>query len=431
MRTVLISAALFGLILAMATPASASVPAGTRIPWQGNAWFLQGANVPWFNWPCDFGCNAKGGVSAPAVTSALKAKFQQAQASGLHTIRWWTFEGDAWQINRDASGTPTGINPAVYADFDAALQLAQTYDLYFDFVLFSSPTAVPRSWLTDPRQRAQLASVLGGLFAHYKDNARVMTWEVFNEPEWDIMNARIDAAPVQATVRAVADAVHANSSAYVTVGGGPMSKLPLWVGQHLDYYQVHWYDVQTGDDCARCTDYATVRRRYNLDAPLVIGEFYAPSSVDAGQRLADLYAKGYAGAWPWSLFADHTGDRFSVDLAAEKAFSAQHGDLGPAGAGGAPPPRPPASPAPGGVDFVLGFADFRARVGDVMGDPTENEHGNQANCDTQQLTTTGLAFWRCSTNTMTFAALPDGLHHWAVVGGQIVEWVGPSPDPPA
>src|SRR3989442_14849543 len=109
--------------------AMAAVPAGTRIVWQGTDWYLLGANVPWFNWPCDFGCNAKGGVSAPDVSAALKAKFQQAQASGLHAIRWWVFEGDAWQINRDASGAPTGVNPAVYADFYVALQLAQTYDL--------------------------------------------------------------------------------------------------------------------------------------------------------------------------------------------------------------------------------------------------------------------------------------------------------------
>jgi hypothetical protein len=419
-------------LAATSSSAAAAVPAGNRIPWQGKSWYFHGANVPWFNWPCDFGCNAKGGVSAPDVSAALKAKFLQAQTSGLHAIRWWVFEGDAWQITRDAAGGATGVNPAVYADFDAALKLAETYDLYYDFVLFSAPTAIPRSWLTDTPHREQVAAALGPLFAHYKDNPRVMTWEVFNEPEWDIMNAKIDAAAVQATVRLIADSVHANSNAYVTVGGALMSQLPLMVGQHLDYYQVHWYDVMKGADCARCTDYETVRSRYNLDRPLVIGELYAPSTTDAGQRFADLYAKGYAGAWPWSLFADHTGDKFSVDLSAAEAFSKQHGDLGPVGVGGqAPPPPPSPAPGPGGAAFVLGFADFRARLGDTMGDPVESEHGNSANCDTQQLTTTGLAFWRCSTNTMTFAAFPDGLHHWALVGDQIVEWIGPSSDPPA
>lgn len=49
----------------------ASNAAGTpmhRIAWNGAGWYLQGANVPWYNWGCDFGCNVTngktGGVSA-------------------------------------------------------------------------------------------------------------------------------------------------------------------------------------------------------------------------------------------------------------------------------------------------------------------------------------------------------------------------------
>lgn len=79
---------------------------------------------------------------------------------------------------------------------------------------------------------------------------------------------------------------------------------------------------------------------------------------------------------------------------------------------------------------MLGFATFRGQLGDVMGNPIESEHGGPSNCDTQQLTTTGLAYWRCSTNAMTFAALPDGLHHWALIDGQLSEWIGPNPDQP-
>ena len=104
--------------IAGTTPAHA-LSSGTRITWQGRDWFLQGANV------------------------------------------------------KDGAGRPTGINGAVYADFDAALQLADKYDLYYDFVLFSAPTAIPHAWLTDTPSRAQLGQVLGGLFAHYKDNPRV------------------------------------------------------------------------------------------------------------------------------------------------------------------------------------------------------------------------------------------------------------------
>jgi hypothetical protein len=67
-----------------------------------------------------------------------------------------------------------------------------------------------------------------------------------------------------------------------------------------------------------------------------------------------------------------------------------------------------------------------------MGDPVADEEGNPDNCDTQQLTTTGLAYWTCSTNLVGFAAFPDGALHWASVPPALglIEWTG-DPVPPA
>jgi hypothetical protein len=67
-----------------------------------------------------------------------------------------------------------------------------------------------------------------------------------------------------------------------------------------------------------------------------------------------------------------------------------------------------------------------------MGDPTEAEHGNPDNCDSQQLTTTGLAYWRCSSNLLSFAAFPDGAMHWATLPSSagLVEWTGDQDLPP-
>ncbi|HLZ70853.1 MAG TPA: hypothetical protein VKV26_13205 [Dehalococcoidia bacterium] len=312
--------------------------AGSRISWQGGNWFLSGANVPWYNWACDFGCGASKGVSDPAVAAPLAAAFKQAHDAGLHTLRWWMFEGDAWQISRDQNGAPSGLNPQVYTDLDAALQLASDNDLYLDLVLFSAPTHPPRAWITDEGQRQALVAALTPLFAHYNGNPRLFSWEVFNEPEWDIWTNKIDQASVTATVKAIADAVHASSSAYVTVGSAMLDGLPMWIGQGLDYYQAHWYDyMKPGNWCALCATYDDVRQRYSLDAPLVIGEFYAGSDIDAAARLNTFYNAGYAGAWPWSLFPDHTSDHQAIDLAGARKFADQHSDLGPLSA-------PPAGP---------------------------------------------------------------------------------------
>lgn len=85
--------------------------------------------------------------------------------------------------------------------------------------------------------------------------------------------------------------------------------------------------------------------------------------------------------------------------------------------------------APGAAPtFVQGFAQLKAQLGDIMGSPTECEHTNGANGDVLQQTTTGLAFWRKSTNTATFT---DGYRHWALTGRGLLTWVGDSVDPPA
>ncbi len=90
---------------------------------------------------------------------------------------------------------------------------------------------------------------------------------------------------------------------------------------------------------------------------------------------------------------------------------------------GAPFCRPGQTP-----QFVLGFANLKAQLGSVMGEPVECEHPNNANGDTLQKTSTGLAYWRKSTNTPTFT---DGYRHWAITSSGLVSWVGASPDPPS
>jgi hypothetical protein len=324
-------------------PPGAGLSASSSVMWQGNNYYLHGANVPWLNWACDFGCGTGSGVSSAASYAALDARFAQAKAAGLRTIRWWTFEGNAWQIRSDSSGTPTSVDPAVYADFDKALALAAKHDLYIDFVLFSSPTSINTAWETDPAKRAALASALTPLFARYNGNSHLLSWEVFNEPEFDIWANKIDQGSVQQTVRAIANAVHGNSTAYVTVGSAMLDGLPMWKGQGLDYYQAHWYDYMSpGEWCALCTDYASVRALYDLDHPLVIGELYI--GTDTPGRFTSFFDKGYAGAWAWSLFPAKTSDGLAVDMTQATNFAAAHANTGPRAGGAATTPAPTVAP---------------------------------------------------------------------------------------
>ena len=102
----------------------------------------------------------------------------------------------------------------------------------------------------------------------------------------------------------------------------------------------------------------------------------------------------------------------------------------------APSPLPPtvavnpsASPSPVPVQsdvcsaaapkFVLAMARLKARLGADMGTPTECERVVDASGDTEQTTTTGLAYYRANINA---AAFTNGVDHWALTSDGLAHW---------
>jgi hypothetical protein len=78
--------------------------------------------------------------------------------------------------------------------------------------------------------------------------------------------------------------------------------------------------------------------------------------------------------------------------------------------------------------FVLGMADLKQQLGDVMGVPLECEHPAATAGDSLQQTSTGLAVYSKRTNLVTFT---DGWRHWAVdATGDLISWEGTQADPP-
>lgn len=306
-------------------PDDINIGIASRIPWQNQNWYLHGCNLPWYNWEGDFG-GGTNGVANAANRNVIDAAFSRAAASGMRTIRWWCFEGSGWQVTRDGANLPTGLNSAIYVDFDAALELAAAHDVYLVFNLFSSHSTVPATWTTDPLQRAALGAVLEELFARYANHPRILAWEPFNEPEFQVTNGTFTMADVVATGKAISDAVHRRTNALTAVANGHIDFLNYWVGNGFDFYSPHWYDYMNGGgwDAWNHT-YAELVAQEGLDGPVVIGEFYAGPTP----RWEGFYTRGYAGAWAWSLLSDRTSDGLTIPDAEAAAFAAAHADTGP------------------------------------------------------------------------------------------------------
>jgi hypothetical protein len=77
--------------------------------------------------------------------------------------------------------------------------------------------------------------------------------------------------------------------------------------------------------------------------------------------------------------------------------------------------------------FLNGMAALDRQVGNAMGNPVECEHAASSAGDTVQQTTTGLAAYDKSTNTVSFT---DGYRHWALTSQGLVTWEGEASTPP-
>ncbi len=100
-----------------------------------------------------------------------------------------------------------------------------------------------------------------------------------------------------------------------------------------------------------------------------------------------------------------------------------------------PRPLPAASPSPSGgapcttaaPRFVHGAAVLKAALGANMGEPVECERAVDATGNTEQKTSTGLAYYRARSNISAFT---NGWDHWAVTPAGVVQWKGDDLEPP-
>jgi hypothetical protein len=316
-------------------------------------------NYAWKNWVADFGgVSAWNQSGAAGNQSAIQTDLQDMQGNGVDVVRWWMLqklEGDAVTFN--SSGTPTGTGGTLVADIQAALSLAATVGVHYNFTIFSFDGFAPNGTdngatvhglvpiVTDATKRAALVSVVKTIAQTVQGSPhrdRVVSWDVINEPEWAMTGSdpygdpafspntnlqTVTFAQMETFVADVVTTLHANSAAPVTVGNSAIKWAQAWSHVGLDFYTFHMYDWVN-----QYYPYDKSLASYGITGKeVVMGEFPLAGlvavngnpAVSLSTMLSTLWNIGYAGAMPWAVDDTCCGS-WSTSKASMKAFAAMH-----------------------------------------------------------------------------------------------------------
>jgi hypothetical protein len=281
--------------------------------------FIHGVNLPWLRYGGDFGANAwnpSGGTSQPENRENLRRVCLDIRQRGLHVVRWFLLCDGRAGIRFNASGTPLGPDPFLFADIDAALEVAATCGLkivfvLLDFLWFGEADLVNGVQVRGRghaigsayKQLALRRRVFKPILERYGSSPVILAWDIVNEPEWvtrgcDGASDTVLAYPtMRRFIKRMARMVHRYTGQLATVGLASAAGLSLARHCGLDFYQVHWYD--------RWEAKASLDRpvsAWDLDRPLLLGEFPTRNSSRRPDEIVVAAEKGgYCGALAWSF----------------------------------------------------------------------------------------------------------------------------------
>lgn len=330
------------------------------VTWGCKKRFMYGTNWAWLNFGGDFGgVAAWNQVGVSGDSAQYSSGMSQMKAGGVNVIRWWMFPR-FWTeaISFGSDDAPTGIGGTLVADIHKALELAEQHDLYIMLTPFSFDNFTPTTteagvytrgiqpMVVDAARRQKLLQNLVVPVAKAVESSpfkkRMIAWDMINEPEWAISGANlygsepftpqsglqaVTHAQMETWLKEMANALHANSSALVTVGGAAIKWAKAWSQVNVDFYQLHYYDW-----VYEWYPYTTVTlASVGLTGkPVVMGEFPNQGlsaiaskglpAVSASQLAADLWSHGYAGALSWA----YNDSSFPWSSTTLQGFASQH-----------------------------------------------------------------------------------------------------------
>ncbi|XP_066965191.1 mannan endo-1,4-beta-mannosidase-like [Macrobrachium rosenbergii] len=351
-------------IAALAGPAACGrlQVSGKDLTYNGEKVFLSGCNFAWNNYGYDFG-NGK-------YDGTLEQWASEIGGAGGNSVRAWVHvEGDNTPIY-DSNGYVTKCDNT--GDFEndvlKLLNAAQSHDVLVVLTLWNgaylnNQNTINLIW-DDSKLESYVQNCLKSLVEKIKGHPALAAIETVNEPEGSVK--------VESSSEYCYDTqLIGQSGAGWTGKGIPMERWLKFIGRqnqvirevdsgllvtlgswgqfaqsdafsntrnhysndclykaagdnsHLDFYQMHSYDWAALWESKRPSRLNA--DNYNLDKPLVIGEY--ASVCAAGTSLRDLYeyayTHGYSGGWSWHYTA--TGDCSDTRDTQRDALGQLHG----------------------------------------------------------------------------------------------------------
>jgi hypothetical protein len=270
--------------------------------------------------------------------------FANTFAAGGRVVRWWFHTNGTVTPGYDGSGNALPISAANIADVKSILDAAYAAGVSVNISLWSfdmlqsGMEGISAATLTnnknlltvDANRQAYITNVLTPLATALKGYHGLYSYEIFNEPEGmanksDVPDAgwaatTIPEANIQRTVNWFASAIHnADSTALVTNAAWTFEACNGQAGKKnfysnaalqtaggktngtLDYYEVHYY----ADDGSANSPFVNKSTFWDLDKPILMGEFYALATdgVAVNNIYTTLFGNGYKGAWAWEYTA--------------------------------------------------------------------------------------------------------------------------------
>ena len=347
--------------------------------------FAHGCNYPWSTdgstvfYGMDFGANIWGShLGVSTRRPQIERDFARMAALGFTVVRWFVFTDGRSGIVYDNRGLPDGVDEHLFADVDAALEIAGGRGIrlnlalldhrwMFDDVpdvladpitgaLLKTRLAKGRSSVLRSRRgrEALFATVIEPLVSRYGSlgaradlGSHLFAFELMNEPdfvieEWEAhlsshVRAPLQFAALAELVEAVSALVHARTGALCTMSCARLDNLWAWDDAELglDFLQVHSYPDTRFPNRDRDV-FGTPAASLGVNRPIVLGEFpgdgprqHPPGASPPSWTLDDYLEfglrEGYAGAWPWSFSGTDGYGSFPEEPL--RAFAARHPEL--------------------------------------------------------------------------------------------------------